>query len=215
MRLIYWNKPSLLILSGVKKLLIILNKNSLLNYVQIYKWGWDQKKKVEKNPNLKRVPTIDEFGGYWKFNNSSTPLDKVNTIDYNEKIRILDQECEKEYGPLPGFETKTIAVKRRKTQDFENYDKNMESEVMVIPKFYEEEFLFSSHKKLKRERYCSDLTNVTKSNILKPLALDEYVNPFFEEEVPSEQMGGFNFDSGEYNFCHNSFQFDNVGKFEV
>ena len=39
-------------------------KNSQLTYDQIYKWGWDQKNKLEKNPTGKVIPSIDEFGGY-------------------------------------------------------------------------------------------------------------------------------------------------------
>ena len=74
-----------------------LKANTQLSYTQIYKWGWDQKKKVERNPNAKKVPTIDEFGGYCKFEASQKQsISKVLDIDWNEKIRLLDLECERE-----------------------------------------------------------------------------------------------------------------------
>ena len=187
-----------------------IKSNSQLNYTQIYKWGWDQKKKVEKNPNSKPVPTIDEFGGYWKFESAKIQLEKLCDEDLNEKVRLLDSECEKNLEPLTDFEPKVETVKRRKTEDSENHSINILKENTVIPKF-EEENLFSPPKKPKRERYCSDMTNVTRSAVFQRQPLDQFVNPFLDEEVPSEKMGGFNFDSNDMDFDHHSFKLYNSG----
>lgn len=67
-----------------------LKANTQLSYTQIYKWGWDQKKKSEKSGPA--IPTIDEFGGYCKFDNKAAPLTQVVDVDWNEKIRLLVAE---------------------------------------------------------------------------------------------------------------------------
>ena len=56
------------------------------------------------------------------------------------------------------------------------------------------------------------MTNVTRSAALKNQPLDNFINPFLEEEVPSEKMGGFNFDSSDMDYDPNSFKLYNSGK---
>jgi hypothetical protein len=134
-----------------------------LNYVQIYKWGWDQKKKVEKNPEAMKIPTIDEFGGYCKFSqDNKTPLDKLLEVDWNEKIRLLDLECEKEHGPVSDFEPNEVYAKRQKLEDSEVVvKKSSPPAVNLLVEVSEEDSLSPPPKKTKRERYTSDITNAS------------------------------------------------------
>ena len=134
-----------------------------LNYVQIYKWGWDQKKKVEKNPKALKIPTIDEFGGYCKFSqDNKTPLDKLLDVDWNEKIRLLDLECEKEHGPVSDFEPNEVYAKRQKLEDSEDVVKNSSPPaVKLLVEVSEEDSQSPPPKKTKRERYTSDITNAS------------------------------------------------------
>lgn len=183
----------------------------MLEYVQIYKWGWDQKKKIKKNPNLKRVPTIDEFGGYWKYDNSDSNLLALWGEDLNLKIALLDQECEKLYGPLP--ETTTpgkLTLKRRKTLDFENLDSNIQTQDFKESVQSNGDGFAAPSKKIKRERYCSDLTNVTRSPALTPSIHEMRSRAVLEEETPSEEMA-FCFGSGDIFENDNSFSFFNSG----
>lgn len=139
--------------------------NTQLNYVQIYKWGWDQKKKVEKNPSALKVPTIDEFGGYCKFSNDGqAPLDRIIEVDWNEKIRLLDLECERQTGPLPDFKQNEVSHKRRKIAEPEIKVLNESKQaVNLLVDVSEMDSLSPPPKKTKRERYTSDITNASGS----------------------------------------------------
>lgn len=183
-----------------------IKDNSNLEYVQIYKWGWDQKKKVKKNPNLKRVPTIDEFGGYCKYDNSDAHLLALWDEDLNHKIALLDQEWERECGPLPDYNPRENVVKRRKTVEVENVDQNIQDKEINESQREETEGFFAPQKKMKRDRYCSDLTNVTRSPAV-PLSMHES-NPSwgFKEDFWNEKVE-FYFDSGDMLDNDNSFGF--------
>ena len=143
-----------------------IKTNSQLNYVQIYKWGWDQKKKVESNPNALKVPTIDEFGGYCKFSsNDSQPLDKLIDNDLNAKVLFLVKECEKELGPLPDFDPNEKQSKANPSDFKEEEDLQNDEPIIKLVEISDDESVASVTKKTKRERYCSDLTNATKSGL--------------------------------------------------
>ena len=181
----------------------------MLEYVQIYKWGWDQKKKLQKNPNLKRAPTIDEFGGYWKYENSDANLLALWAEDLNAKIALLDQECEKQYGPLP--ETTIpgkFSLKRRKTVDFENIDSNIQNQ--DLKDSLQGDNFIAPLKKVKRERYCSDVTNVTRSPALASSIQDLCSRAVFEDHTSHEKLE-FCFDSGDMLDNDNSFCFSYSG----
>ncbi|CAI2359212.1 unnamed protein product [Moneuplotes crassus] len=167
-----------------------IKKHSMLEYVQIYKWGWDQKKKIKRNPNLKRVPTIDEFGGYCKYDNSDLNLLSLcGGEDLNHKVALLDQESEKLDGPLPQTTTPgKLTLKRRKTVDFENFDRNFQNQDFKEYVQSNGDDFAAPSKKIKRNRYCSDLTNVTRSPALSPSINELRSRAFFEEETPSEKM---------------------------
>lgn len=146
-----------------------IKTNSQLNYVQIYKWGWDQKKKVENNPDALKVATIDEFGGYCKFtSNECQPLDKLIDEDLNNKVLLLVREWEKELGPLPDFEPNENQVLETTPNYIKSEDKLRKDEPLIkLVDISDEESVVSCGKKTKRERYCSDLTNATRSGLQK------------------------------------------------
>lgn len=154
---------------------------------------------MEKNPHCSKVLTIDEFGGYSKFLDSKVQLDDLWTTDYNKMVREVAEDAEKEYGPLPDSQPKEKCLKRRRTEDYENLDGNILPGSDQISSL-EEGDLFSPPKKPRRQRYCSDLTNITRSNQLKVQAQDYLPNPFLDDDIPSEKMGGFNFDSNDLDF---------------
>lgn len=165
-----------------------LKANTQLSYTQIYKWGWDQKKKVEKNPHARRIPTIDEFGGYCKFeNNSNESLSKVLDIDWNEKIRQLDLECEQEERLLKQNQPKENKNKRVKTEDssevVEIKPKEVSPQLIEIP---DDDSFSTPPKKTKRQRYSSDLTIATKSAPKKQEFLEMPINPFLHEDLHSD-----------------------------
>lgn len=162
---------------------------------------------MKKNPNLKKVPTIDEFGGYWKYNNTDANLIHMWEEDLNQKITMLDLEWEREYGPLREDGATSEKNKRRKTEDFthvvEQDHSPLAGDDLRTPSA-EVDSLFDTCKKVKRNRNCSDLTAVT-----GPLG-------FSSPEQESETKKGvedfaFNFDSranfdseDSYNFFNNS-----------
>jgi hypothetical protein len=179
--------------------------NSQLNYVQIYKWGWDQKKKVENNPDALKVATIDEFGGYCKFSsNDHQPLDKLIDEDLNNKVLLLVRECEKELGPLPDFEPNENQVEKIMSNYIQSEcDLQKDEPKIKLVEISDEDSIVSCNKKTKRERYCSDLTNATRSGLQKheplhneiallmghcnssPLVREDPFDRFFNYEVPS------------------------------
>lgn len=189
-----------------EKTVTFVVENTGLDSTQIYKWGWDQKKKIKKNPNLKIVPTIDEFGGYCKYNHSDANLLALCDEDLNHKIALLDQECERECGPLPDYNPRENALKRRKTVDFENVDQNIQNQGLQESPCEETDSFFAPLKKVKRDRYCSDLTNVTRSPALAPSVHESNLRGGFEDEFPSEKVE-FCFDSGDMLDNDNSFGF--------
>jgi len=192
-----------------------LKNNTQLSYTQIYKWGWDQKKKVQNNPNGKMVPSIDEFGGYCKFDAESknTKLTKVLDVDWNEKIRQLDLECE-------------LEEKLRKTKSEPNpknynpiemknsYQENAQNTNEVVVKLNinnDDDAFCTPPKKTKRERYSSDITNATNSgrnlisnNIEDSCKMNYYVTPFLEDLEKDFSFDNYHFESFE-NFRNNGF----------
>lgn len=166
-----------------------LKTNTQLSYTQIYKWGWDQKKKVEKNPNAKKIPTIDEFGGYCKFDQASNvPLDKVLDIDWNEQIRLLDLDCEREEQlKQRNTEPKEKVYKRVKTEDSHEPIKIKNEDVYPEPLVLSDDDSFCTPpKKVKRQRYCSDATNATRAASKKFENLDSVINPFLQDDAKSD-----------------------------
>lgn len=170
-----------------------LLKNTHLTKVQIYKWGWDQKKKSLKNPQGKRIPSIDEFGGYCKFDQKqdSAKLTKVVDIDWNEQIRLLDLDWAREEKSAP---TKIEPIQKDDHQ-FLNPSKREYCAIKAPnsssgKKSDDKSFSTPAKKLSKRDRYCSDLTNVSNSakNLLgiggvTPSKSSSFVNPLFEEDL--------------------------------
>ena len=187
-----------------------LKANTQLSYTQIYKWGWDQKKKVERNPNAKKVPTIDEFGGYCKFEASQKQsISKVLDIDWNEKIRLLDLECEREEMQMKAGSV-SRPVKRVKTHEItEKVVHSDQKAVELQPlEFVEEESMCTPPKKPKRQRYCSDATNATRGGQKKKELVNTSVNPYInftsqEEDFESIEMGT------PFLFAYSSFKYEN------
>lgn len=171
-------------------------------------------KKIQKNPNLKKVPTIDEFGGYWKYDNSDAKLLSLwEEEDLNQKIALLDREWERQYGPLPVYKPKINTVKRRKTVDFENLDQNIQSPAFSGSGSGDSDDFAAPSKKIKRERYCSDLTNVTRSTPMgNPIPEFSHTGGF-EDESSKEKMEFFFFDNSDNLDNDNSFGFFNSGNF--
>jgi hypothetical protein len=172
--------------------------NSHMSLTQIYKWGWDQKKKVKNNPEGIMVPSIDEFGGYSKFedNDESKKITKVLDIDWNEKIRLLDLDCENE-------EKRKLSCPEPKVYDYSNHG-ICDVQAPIDTKNSAKVDTFSTpHKTLKRERYSSDITNMTISGKnLSPAKKHEtkyvnaYVTPFFEDEIEKDySFENYNFEN--------------------
>lgn len=67
------------------------SKESGLSRAQVYKWGWDRKKKDFPEEGFMK-PSKDEFGGYSKhdFVEANDPIADLLDIDLNEQIRQLD-----------------------------------------------------------------------------------------------------------------------------
>lgn len=185
-------------------------QNTLLTKVQIYKWGWDQKKKSKKNPQGKRIPSIDEFGGYCKFDQreESPKLTKIVDIDWNEQIRLLDLDCAKEE-KINHAKPESIVKKELQIQNSVKEKQNVNKEVTVQAKKVESnEKSFSTPMKKfnKRDRYCSDLTNASNSarNLLitprvTPPKSSAYVTPFFEEDFDRDySFENVNYENFEY-----------------
>ena len=153
--------------------------NTQLSYTQIYKWGWDQKKKWEKNQNSLKIPTIDEFGGYCKFQKEDNKLlSNIAEIDWNKEVQDLDIECEKEETKLLKSQSELI---NKDIQFLPN-----QSSVILNPANAE----FSTPlKKLKRDRNFSSATNETNSQKLTRKDIDPILssisslklNPFVNE----------------------------------
>lgn len=195
-----------------------IRANSGLSLTQIYKWGWDQKKKVLKNPNGKPVASIDEFGGYSKFdtNYEAKKITKLLDIDWNEKIRQLDLECEmEEKNNLKNTEPKILS--ENKKEDI--IDKTCGEDKLIDEKEINNveqtnSFCTPLKAKPKRERYSSDITNVTISarNLIKKAedkGFNMYVTPFVEDEFEKDySFENYNFDNFD-NFGSGSFIMSN------
>lgn len=150
---------------------------------------------MEKNPSASNIPTIDEFGGYCKFSKpSEVPLDKVIEIDWNEKIRLLVLDCEREELLKEQTEPKEKVHKRRKTEDSQELEVNHEApEPLVLS---DDDSFCTPPKKTKRQRYCSDATNATRSGLKKfEGPQDLSINPFLQDDVKSD------YDFEDYHFA--------------
>lgn len=164
---------------------------------------------MEKNPSAKKVPTIDEFGGYCKFEASQKQsISKVLDIDWNEKIRLLDLECEREEKLMKAWPV-SRPVKRVKTHEFiENVVHSDQKAVELAPlELVEEESMCTPPKKPKRQRYCSDATNATRGGHKKKEAVHSSINPYInlnsdEDNFESIEMGT------PFLFAYNSFKYD-------
>ena len=185
-----------------------IQAHTQMSLTQIYKWGWDQKKKVKKNPMGLHVPTIDEFGGYSKFDDKddSKKITKVLEIDWNEKIRLLDLDCQREEKlRIPISEPKVHIPLSNDLELGENVDQNagnLEKPALAVKSFS------TPLKKTKRDRYSSDITNVTVSGKnLSPTKKNEvknanlYLAPYFEDEI-------------EKDYSFENYKFDNYDCFE-
>lgn len=184
-----------------------LKSNTHLSYTQIYKWGWDQKKKVEKNPRAKRIPTIDEFGGYCKFDSAQvTPITKVLDVDWNEKIRVLLQDIDNEDNR--GSEPKENAYKRVKTGDSPSEESVVEKKPLIMTKIEipDDESNSTPPVKAKRQRYASDLTNATRKASVEPKVVN---NPYVEDEFNFDPSFEY-FQEDAFNFEPNSFKLGHI-----
>jgi hypothetical protein len=67
------------------------SKESGLSRAQVYKWGWDRKKKDLPEEGFMK-PSKDEFGGYSKhdFVEANDPIADLLDIDLNEQIKQLE-----------------------------------------------------------------------------------------------------------------------------
>jgi len=71
---------------------------------------------------------------------------------------------------------------------FENFDRNFQTQDFKEYVQSNGDGFAAPSKKIKRNRYCSDLTNVTRSPALSPSINELRSRAFFEEETPSEKM---------------------------
>lgn len=66
-----------------------VSRTTGLNVSQVYKWGWDQKKKTGDLDGFD-IPTTDEFGGYSK--HGFTNLDSICRsigLNIDEKLKMI------------------------------------------------------------------------------------------------------------------------------
>lgn len=104
-------------------------------------------------------------------------------------------------------------MKRRKTVDFENLDQNIQSPAFSGSGSGDSDDFAAPSKKIKRERYCSDLTNVTRSTPMgNPIPEFSHTGGF-EDESSEEKMEFFFFDNSDNLDNDNSFGFFNSGNF--
>lgn len=72
-------------------------RKSGLSRSQVYKWGWDQKKRHDPEDLDFDIPIKDEFGGYSKHNfveNDKSSILKLLNINLNEKVKNLLEDIE-------------------------------------------------------------------------------------------------------------------------
>jgi hypothetical protein len=69
-----------------------------LSRAQVYKWGWDRKKKAKPSDMGFLKMTKDEFGGYSKhdFVEDVDPIAELLDIDLNKEIEKLELGLEEE-----------------------------------------------------------------------------------------------------------------------
>ena len=160
-------------------------ENSELSYTQVYKWGWDQKKKCNDNPNGASLLTIDEFGGYCKFTSSNErKITKVLDVDLNEKIRLLISDVEsEEKGGSKNFKSDISPSKP------EPADLKVNNENFTLPPNQKQIQIQNNmwsppSQKIKRQRYNSDITNATLSakTYLKR-DIDPIIPSFLRDEI--------------------------------
>ena len=146
-----------------------------------------RRNKWEKNKDILKIPTIDEFGGYWKFqkeNEKSIP--KSEEVDYNEQVNKIDLDWANE--------------EAKRQLDRDKINKNSDNENEESDFWDPSDQSLSLHlKKEKRHRYWSDVTNATSSGKLlskcrspeKRLKPIIKLNPFAEDS----NCRDFNFDT--------------------
>ena len=152
------------------------------------------------------VPTIDEFGGYCKFDNKDDkPITQVLDIDWNEKIRLLDLDCEKEGLTLNSqSDSNCVNNKRQKIKEDENKNEEPKDFVMKQIEIPDDDSYSTPPKKLKRQRYASDVTNATNSGKAQLSLFDEKkyddfdkldrnVNPFQQDNIDEYSFEDFDF----------------------
>lgn len=98
-------------------------KKSGLSRAQVYKWGWDRKKKTTPDEEGFIKPSKDEFGGYSKhdFVEADDPIADLLDIDLNHEIQKLalgldsSQTPEKKAltGAKPKDKSKTVSSRKR------------------------------------------------------------------------------------------------------
>lgn len=115
-------------------------------------------------------------------------MTKVLDIDWNEQIRLLDLDCEREEQLKQKItEPKEKAHKRVKTEDSAEPIKIKNEYVNPEPLVLSDDDSFSTPpKKVKRQRYCSDATNATRAASKKPDNLDSVIHPFLQDDVKSD-----------------------------
>lgn len=166
-------------------------KASGLSKSQVYKWGWDRKKKANPNEEGFVKPAKDEFGGYSKhdFAENDADIADLLDIDLNKEIQKLDlyatpskkksggSEMQDDYPSEPKY----TAQKKRKV-------KRREKEVKLSP--IKEE---SAYHQKARTPHKPNIDIVTPE--IKRFKLDNFVTPVklceplkFDENRPIEKV---------------------------
>lgn len=205
-----------------KDIVDYIAKNTQLTHDQIYKWNWDQNKKAEKNPMGTHIPSIDEFGGYCKFEQTAQePIAQILDIDYNAKVAQLlnfdSPQSEKLDSELSDVDS--VSYKRMKISD--TLEKRVPpSSDTPLPTLEKVKTSDEEPKKLQNSRKESNMTDATDQqcevpglNKLSEGLIEDKPNQFFFDELYGKD---YNFGRDLYNFDEpdfNSFNFysDKVG----
>jgi len=156
------------------------------------------------------VPTIDEFGGYCKFDGpAKQPISTVVEVDWNEKIRLLDLECEREEKNLLHTRPESRVIKRIKTEEFGKVKKpQMKIAVPEQLLVADDDSLCTPPKQVKRQRYGSDSTTATRPAHKMSEASNLKVNPYLNDDLQNDfDIEKYENDSF-FNFGFNSFKIE-------
>lgn len=106
-------------------------RKSGLARAQVYKWGWDRKKKADPDDGDFLRLTKDEFGGYSKhdFIDDDDPIAELLDIDLTKEIKRLGLDY-KEDAPLKSVQSISTPKKEdRNLVDTKKRDKKLTGKV--------------------------------------------------------------------------------------